>query len=62
MKKLLILAYCAIVVPLWAINQHYHVINIPAAAEDDCAYYYGAYALDEVVHDDLTGGVICKYR
>jgi len=59
------LTVAAVAIPVWAIWQQYRVINIEAGAEDDCAYYYGAYALDEVVGmTDKNGGhyVICQYR
>lgn len=54
------LAIAACAVPLWAVAQQYRMITIPALAEDDCAYYHGAYALADVVP---TGtGVNCIYR
>ena len=54
------LAVAASAVPLFAIYQQYHVIIIEAAAEDDCADYYGVYALDEVERNG--DHVNCIYR
>ena len=55
----------AIAVPVWAIAQQYHRIDIVMGAEDDCSLYHGAYALSEVIGFDDEDGqhhVICRYR
>lgn len=64
MKKLTILwlTLAAIAVPVWAIAQQYRNITVYAAAEDDCAYFYGAYALAEVEPLPEPLGVNCLYR
>lgn len=59
------LGVAACSVGVWAITQQYRAIPIIAAAEDDCAYFYGAYALDEVtpgLTDTNVRYVTCWYR
>ena len=54
------LAISACAVPAYVIADSYRHIDIVKGAEDDCAYYYGAYALDDVIGHD--GYVVCRYR
>ena len=58
------LAIAAVAVPVWAIAQQYHRIDIVMGGEDDCALTHGVYALNEVIgFDDGEGHhVICRYR
>ena len=58
------LTIAAVAVPVWAITQQYHRIDIVMGAEDDCSLYHGAYALSEVIGFDDGNGhhVICRYR
>lgn len=58
------LGLAAMAVPLFAIYVQYHAVHVTALAEDDCAPYYGVYALDEVVGFDIDGHhfVDCVYR
>lgn len=58
------LTLAAIAVPVWAIAQQYRTVSIEARAEDDCPYFYGAYALDRVEGFDRGAfhAVRCVYK
>jgi hypothetical protein len=66
--SLLWLTAAATIVPAYAIMAQYqtHAIKLVAGAEDDCAYYYGAYALSDVQPmQGMDAGkhfVLCVYR
>jgi hypothetical protein len=66
--SLLWLTCAATIVPAYAIMAQYqtHAIKLVAGAEDDCNYYYGAYALSDVQPmesmDGRTHYVLCVYR
>lgn len=65
LKTLALLAYAAVSIPTAAILQQYHFISIPAAEEDNCEQYFGAYELSAVVpvkEPDGSHHVICQYR
>jgi hypothetical protein len=63
-KTLALLGAVACIVPIAAIQNQFSVINIEAAAEDDCERYHGAYALDQVIgmDDRPIHYVICQYK
>jgi hypothetical protein len=60
MTKILLLAIVAIAIPLTLCVDQLTRIDIVAGAEDDCAYYHGAYKLRDVIGYD--GYVVCRYK